>query len=460
MNGKASAPAGIGSLLRTVQALFPSHPVPYENGKICGFRFRSCLCLHRTGMGISMNALITTSGKLLKTEDGRYWSKIIYGYSFYRNYLNVFDTITVFSQVRKASDDEVKGCLLVSGDRLNVVELEYTHGFLDYLKKKKKIERQIRDKIDLCDCAVIRPPDQISYDIMKLMHRKNKPVAIEVTTDVWSYLSSGNSRSPIRSLLRFRWTYEQRKMCATAEGAAYVSNYLRTAYPSQHALKPANEKCFDAVFTDAGLTDEYYQYQVAQYDAPIQDVRLVHVAASLGNDAKGYRELMEAAAMLRKDFRSVRITVIGDGDFSENVRETIKSLGISDLIEKTGKISDRTELFGVLRASDVFVFPSYSEGMPRTLLEAMVNGCVCVTTDLPGCMEVLSADAVVPIHDSLALYEKLKAFLTDTDRMNREKIRNYEKSKEYSARSVDQKRSEFYKRLYDLAAGSPKSGNR
>lgn len=404
-----------------------------------------------------MNLLITTAGKLLKTVDGKYWAKIIYGYSFYENYLKVFDEITVFSQVRLVDYDLVEGCLLVSGPRLNVVELTYTKGLKDYIKEYNNIKRQIKAHIDTCDCAIVRPPDQISYYIVKEMQKKGKPVAVEVTTDVWNYLAKGNNSIPFRPFFRLMWTLEQRKLCAKAEGSAYVSNYLREAYPSRHQMNIGDEEAFDEVFTDVGLTKEWYQYEVPQYVAPLKKVRLIHVAANLGNDGKGYSELIKAVAKLRNDFKYLELVVIGDGDFSKSTSELVNHLDMNEYIVKTGKISCRSELFELLRSSDAFVFPSYSEGMPRTLLEAMVNGCVCVTSDLPGCREVLSSNVVVPAKNDEALYQKLKEILNNIDMMNEEKKRNYARAKDFSADSVEKKRIGFYRALYTVCERRKKS---
>lgn len=406
-----------------------------------------------------MNLLITTAGKLHKTPDGKYWTKIIYGYDFYKNYLECFDTITLFSQVRNASEDEVKGMLLVSGENLKVVELCYTRGFKDFLRKRSLIKQQIKANIDCCDCAVIRPPDQISGYIFKMMKKMNKPVAVEITTDVWNYLRPGNYSLSARPVLRLWWTYQQKYFCTHADGAAYVSNYLRNAYPSK-ALKDKNSDSFDAVFTDAGLTNEYYDYNPILYSEPIKNVRLIHVAANIGNDGKGYKELITAASKLKNDFENVEVVLIGDGDFSPQTKQLVNSLNMGDSIIKIGKLSDRNDIFMHLRNSDIFVFPSYSEGMPRTLLEAMVNGCVCITSDLPGCREVLSSDVLVPIKDSDALYDKLKDFLSDYEKMNIQKKRNFERSKDFSAENVNKIRLGFYKKLYSVAEKKDKSNGR
>lgn len=71
---------------------------------------------------------------------------------------------------------------------------------------------------------------------------------------------------------------------------------------------------------------------------------------------------------------------------------------------------------GLLAASHVACLPSYREGMPKFLLEAMASGLPCVTTDTPGCREAVIAGEtglLVPSRDPEALAGALGRLLTD-----------------------------------------------
>lgn len=387
-----------------------------------------------------MNLLITTAGKLYKTPDGVYFSKIVYGYNFFKVYLSVFDSITLFSQVKSVEFDKVVGMLKVSGDRLSVVELPLTKGIIDFLKKISHTKKVIKENISYCDCAVLRPPDQVSYYIMRLLQKQGKKVAIEITTNVWTYLAPRNSNTPFRFILRLLWTYQQKKSCKKADYVSYVASFLRDKYPPK-LLKNS------MIFTDVGLDKKYYSYDIRQYSEPLETINLIHIAASINNDAKGYTELIYAFAKIRKDYTNATLTLIGDGKLSLASQKLIDYYELSDSITMTGKISDRDLLFEYLRKSDIFVFPSYSEGLPRSLLEAMVNGCVCITTDLPGCKEVLDYDVLVPVKDADALYKKITEYLSDYKKMNMQKKRNYNKSFEFSEEIIWEKRIDFYSQL-------------
>ena len=69
----------------------------------------------------------------------------------------------------------------------------------------------------------------------------------------------------------------------------------------------------------------------------------------------------------------------------------------------------------MLRVSEVFVFPSaYREGVPRVLLEAASMGLPLVTTDAPGCREVVvdgENGYLIPIRDQRALQEAIEQLL-------------------------------------------------
>ena len=92
--------------------------------------------------------------------------------------------------------------------------------------------------------------------------------------------------------------------------------------------------------------------------------------------------------------------------------EELKKWENDGLINYLGYCSDMVE---IIRASDLIVLPShYREGVPLSLIEAASVGKPIVTTDMPGCREIV-VDGVngflVPIKDSAALANKIKEIL-------------------------------------------------
>lgn len=103
--------------------------------------------------------------------------------------------------------------------------------------------------------------------------------------------------------------------------------------------------------------------------------------------SKGVFELLEAVSQLRSSVPDVRLVCAGDGDRIA-VASYAERLGISDAVKFTGWVGPSGKR-ALLEAAAVFALPSYSEGMPMSLLEAMAAGVPVVASPVGGIPEVL-----------------------------------------------------------------------
>jgi glycosyltransferase involved in cell wall biosynthesis len=132
---------------------------------------------------------------------------------------------------------------------------------------------------------------------------------------------------------------------------------------------------------------------------------------------KGIVEYVEAAKRLRAEHPQARFRLLGPLDpnpagLSAAVLENWRAEGA---IEYLGEAED---VRPHLRESTVYVLPSYREGMPRTVLEAMAIGRAIVTTDVPGCRETLvegDNGFLVPARDVGALASAMQRFITQPE---------------------------------------------
>jgi len=105
---------------------------------------------------------------------------------------------------------------------------------------------------------------------------------------------------------------------------------------------------------------------------------------------KGIFEFFEAAATVLKAHPDCWFMVVGDllpSDYDgkrDELRQHVNALGVADRTVFTGMVGDPAP---PLNAMDVFCLPSYREGMPISLLEAMAMGLPCIATDIRGCRE-------------------------------------------------------------------------
>lgn len=104
---------------------------------------------------------------------------------------------------------------------------------------------------------------------------------------------------------------------------------------------------------------------------------------------KNHVGLLRSFAAVKRHFNNVRLLIVGDGELRENLESLVKSLQITDSVQFLGF---RRDVQSLLKAFDVFVLPSFSEGMPISLLEAMASRLPVVVSDVGGNREVIGSD--------------------------------------------------------------------
>jgi len=121
---------------------------------------------------------------------------------------------------------------------------------------------------------------------------------------------------------------------------------------------------------------------------------------------KGLAEFIQAARNLLGEGRAIRFMLAGTPDLGNpaSVAESQVQAWVDEgLVDWLGQVDDMPAL---LCSVDLVVLPSYREGLPKTLIEAAACGRAIVTTDVPGCREVVSDGLdglLVPVRDAAAL---------------------------------------------------------
>lgn len=148
---------------------------------------------------------------------------------------------------------------------------------------------------------------------------------------------------------------------------------------------------------------------------PTTPIRFLLIARLLGD--KGVREYAEAARQVRTRYPQVIFGLVGwiDENPDSIAQRELDSWVNDGILEFHGKLSDVRPAIG---ECSVYVLPSYREGTPRTVLEAMAMGRPIITTDAPGCREtVIDGDNgfLVPVKSVDGLVEAMEKFISQPD---------------------------------------------
>ncbi|MGK0393796.1 MAG: glycosyltransferase involved in cell wall biosynthesis [Alcanivorax borkumensis] len=148
---------------------------------------------------------------------------------------------------------------------------------------------------------------------------------------------------------------------------------------------------------------------VAEYTVPPlpETPSFLLIARLLGD--KGVREYAQAAALVKQRFPNVMFRLVGWIDDNPDAISQVEldAWIAAGTVEFLGKLSD---VRPAISESSVYVLPSYREGTPRTVLEAMAMGRAVITTDAPGCRETVVHGGngfLVPVQDVSALAESM-----------------------------------------------------
>ena len=131
---------------------------------------------------------------------------------------------------------------------------------------------------------------------------------------------------------------------------------------------------------------------------------------------KGQRFLIDAMVDIVQRYPTAALLLVGNGPEQASLEQRTRELGLSDRVRFAAERSDVPDL---LAMSAVFVLPSFSEGIPLALVEAMAAGKPVVATAVPGNVDVVVDDRfglLVPPRDATALAGAVCALLGDPGR--------------------------------------------
>ena len=191
-----------------------------------------------------------------------------------------------------------------------------------------------------------------------------------------------------------------------------------------------------ALFTRSGLIDaasirlipssgvDLTRFRARTTDVPADAPRRVLLAARLLWD-KGIAEFVEAARRLKASGRPLQFQLAGTIDAGNPASVPLAAVEgwiAEGVIQWLGHVDDMPKLFAEV---DIVVLPSYREGCPKSLIEAAACGLPLITTDVPGCHDVVQheisgllvpardaqclADAIARLDDDRALAQRLGA---------------------------------------------------
>lgn len=174
---------------------------------------------------------------------------------------------------------------------------------------------------------------------------------------------------------------------------------------------------------------------------------------------KGVREFVHAAQLLKQQGVGARFVLVGDTDQGNPAAIPVTQLTAwqrQGAIEWWGR---RDDIPAVLAQAHIVCLPSYREGLPKVLIEAAACGRAIVSTDVPGCREIVrhrENGLLVPARDPESLAQAIRSLLDDAAERRRMGMQGRALAEaEFSAEQVARQTLSLYDEL--LASGGARA---
>jgi len=171
---------------------------------------------------------------------------------------------------------------------------------------------------------------------------------------------------------------------------------------------------------------------------------------------KGVHVLLEAAAMVKGKVPEFRVRILGAGDPGP-WREEARALGVADVVDFDGVLPAGDAVMRWLDNVDLYVHPSFKEGLPRAVIEAMSRGCPVVASRVGGIPELLEEDCLFRPGDAAELAGKLTMAMTERAWRVTQGDRNWEVAHRYTNETLNRRRYAFWSRFRSFASSARKA---
>lgn len=233
------------------------------------------------------------------------------------------------------------------------------------------------------------------------------------------------------------------KLFFKADSAIVIRNHVREVLENNGFRSP--------VFHSSTMVDDELLHDISFEDVienkfQKEIINLLFLARV--ETSKGIYEILNAYEMLKNENPNFRLTIAGDGNELKNVKNYVQKQELKNIVF-TGYVNGHHKQ-NVFLNSDIYVFPSYTEGMPTSLLEAMAFGLPIITTKVGAITDFFEEGKhgfSVPVKEVPPIVKGIK-MLMEAKRRNEISKYNFEYSKKnFLASNVTSKNESILRKI-------------
>jgi len=303
---------------------------------------------------------------------------------------------------------------------------------------RKLSRRQLKEEISSADRIIARLPCGISTIGIKIARKLNKEYLVEVVGCAWDAYWNHSLKGKIIAFWMF---ITMRRAVKNAPKVLYVSNeFLQKRYPT----KGKQIACSDVVFP------ELEESVLEKREKRIRDTKnnnkiIIGTIGAVNVKYKGQEYVIKAIKDLKNKGYDIEYQVVGSGD-NKYLQEVAEKNNVNDNVVFIGSLSHE-KIFDWIDNIDIYVQPSKTEGLPRSLVEAMSRACPCIGSEAGGIPELLDQEYVFKKGKNKDLAKLIEGF-SESKMLQQAKL-NFEQAKKYNDEAINIKRNKFYEEFFN-----------
>lgn len=387
-----------------------------------------------------MSVLFVHDHYFLRQGDALYSNTL--SHTILRRYAQVFSEVTVAARCRDASGE--LRMPTASGEGVGFAFFENLSTLGSFFGPRRRARERMRRLVDSHDAVIVRLPSELGMLAADAARSMGKPVLVEVVGSAWGVMwHYGSWRGRVYAPY-FSW--KTARILRRSQWSSYVTeSFLQHDYPSsKHAVTEAISDA-EVAMTDTDILSR----RLARIEAKEGRI-VIGLIASLKVRYKGIETLLSALAELKAGAVDFECRIVGEGDASF-YEKLAKGYGLENDVVFHGELGAGAAVYDWFDEVDIYVQPSLTEGLPRSLIEAMSRGCPAVGSAVGGVPELLETQMLCPPGDASALAAKIRTLAEDRTLMKAEACRNVARASAFRKSVLDAKRTAFLTAFRDAS---------
>lgn len=355
--------------------------------------------------------------------------------AMWRRYKGLGDTTMIChkKETKVATQDKLD-------DSISFVFIKKINSINAILKNySKENDLVAKRQVELNDICIVHLPSDNGYQVIKYCKKFRKPYLTVVCGCSWDALWNHGLRGKIMAPLGFlKLRYAQKH----TPYSIYVTNeFLQSRYPTTGTSVGCSN-----VNIHTGL-DGILNKRIDRIKKQVSKKSILKIGTAAAVDVayKGQEYVIRALGVLKKKGAAFEYHLIGSGDFSR-LEGIAVSNGVEDEVFFHGPLPHE-KVLEFLDNIDIYIQPSKQEGLPRSLIEAMSRGCLCIGSRTAGIPELLEPAFVFP----KANVKELSLILLNIneEKLEKQAKRNFNTAKDYDVERLNERRNAFLSKFIE-----------